>query len=118
MSKTLKFGVLIVLLSSIITSESRSPFKSETEDDVKIHKPTNKNDVPLAFQKKGVVVASNIDGYLHISLPLQPINDSIAMAEKHYEQGKKRVSLGLDTYQPCENKCKSCLLYTSPSPRD
>ena len=28
------------------------------------------------------------------------------MAEKHYEQGKKRVSLGLDTYQPCENKCK------------
>ena len=28
------------------------------------------------------------------------------MAEKHYEQGKKRVSLGLDTYHPCENKCK------------
>ena len=106
MSKILRFGLLVLLSIFYPTTESKSAFQRATENDVKFHKPPSKNDVPLAFQKNGVAVASHIDGHLHISLPLQPINDSIAMAEKHYEEGKKRVSIGLDTYQPCLDDCK------------
>ena len=64
-------------------------FQGETHDDVFIHSPPRENDVPLAFKHAGTVVASNVDGHLHISLPLQPIIDTIKKAEEHYELGKK-----------------------------
>ena len=101
MSKVLRF-VLLVLLSILYpTTESKSAFQRATENDVKFHKPPSKNHVPLAYQKIGAVFANHIDGHLHISLPIKPFNDSIAMEEKHYEEGKKRISISLDNNQPC-----------------
>ena len=54
-----------------------------------IHPPPRENDVPLAFKQYGTAVASNVDGHLHISLPLKAIKDTIKKAEEHYELGKK-----------------------------
>ena len=71
-----------------------------------IHPPPRENDVPLAFKKGDTVVASNVDGHLHISLPLQPMIDIIKKAKEHYELGKKRKPIGLETYHPCRNECK------------
>ena len=106
MSKVLRFGLLVLLSILYPTTESKSAFKRATENDVKFHKPPSKNHVPLAYQKIGAVVANHIDGHLHISLPIKPFNDSIAMEEKHYEEGKKRLSISLDTYQLCLDDCK------------
>ena len=106
MSKVLRFGLLVLLSILYPTTESKSAFQRDTENDVKFHKPPSKNHVPLAYQKIGAVVASHIDGHLHISLPIKPFNDSIAMEEKHYEEGKKRLSISLDTYQLMD-KCQN-----------
>ena len=80
---------------SFQTIEAKSAFQretpppKETHNDVFIHPPPRENDVPLAFKKGDTVVASNVDGHLHISLPLQPMIDIIKKAKEHYELGKK-----------------------------
>ena len=60
----------------------------------------------MAFQKSGHVVASNVEGHLHISLPLNPINESLNLLKKHYEEGLKKESIGTKSYHPCKSQCE------------
>ena len=52
------------------------------------------------------MVASNVEGHLQITIPLNPLRDILNKATQHYEDGKKRESIGLESYLPCENECK------------
>ena len=105
--------LIFFVVYSFQTIEAKSAFQretpppKETHNDVFIHPPPRENDVPLAFKKGDTVVASNVDGHLHISLPLQPMIDIIKKAKEHYELGKKRKPIGLETYHPCGNECKN-----------
>ena len=71
-----------------------------------IHEPNSDNGVPLAFQNYGHVVASNVEGHLHIRLPYNQVNDSINKANLKYEEELKKNGTGIETYHPCENECK------------
>ena len=51
-------------------------------------------------------MANNVEGHLQITLPLKPLNDTLKTATQHYEEGKKRESIGLKFYLPCNNECK------------
>ena len=88
------------------TSDSKNAFLGATHYDITIHDPPTEDDVPLAFQKVGEVVVNNVEGHLHFSLPLDPINDTLKNSERHYEEGKKRQSIGLQRYLPCIDECK------------
>ena len=83
------------------TSDSKNAFLGATHYDITIHDPPKEDDVPLAFQKVGKVLVNHVEGHLQFSLPLDPINDTLKNSERHYEEGKKRQSIGLQRYLPC-----------------
>ena len=60
----------------------------------------------VPFEKDDFVVANNVEGHLQITLPLKPLNDTLKMEIQHYEEGKKRESIGLKFYLLCNNECK------------
>ena len=78
----------------------------QTHDDIFIHEAPHKDYIPLPFEKDDYVVASNVEGHLQITIPLNPLRDILNKATQHYEDGKKRESIGLESYLPCENECK------------
>ena len=92
---------------SLQICQSKIAFQQETHNDVVIHEPKSENGVPLAFQEYGHVVASNVEGHLHIRLPYNQVNDSVSKENlKHEEALKNNNGTGIETYHPCENECK------------
>ena len=82
-------------------------FSTRDPNDVVIHEPSSENGIPLAFQEYGHVVASNVEGHLHIRLPYNQVNDSVNKENLKYEKSlKNNNGTGIETYHPCENECE------------